>query len=70
MSFLTKNQTSWPYAVGGLVLVILFIVTVAGWVINFFEIIGSFADPIGAEFVMRVIGIFVFPLGSFMGWFV
>ncbi|WP_287248886.1 hypothetical protein [Mesorhizobium sp.] len=51
-------------------LYLAFIVTVVtGWVMNIVDII-NYTGPMGGEFVLRVVGIFLAPLGAFMGLFV
>lgn len=42
---------------------------VTGWVMNIVDIINH-TGLMGGEFVLRVAGIFVAPLGSFMGLFI
>lgn len=40
---------------------------VFGWIINIFKI--AFADNIDGMVVLRVIGVFVAPMGGVVGWF-
>ena len=40
-----------------------------GWVINIFEMFSMMGDPRTGEFILKIIGIPVFPIGIFMGWF-
>jgi len=51
-------------------LVFLFIMAlgVAGWIRNLFAL-GSNFDPITGEVMLRVIGVFIAPIGAVMGWF-
>jgi len=39
-----------------------------GWVLNIVKLVGAGFDPIGAEVVLRVIGIFMAPLGAILGY--
>lgn len=50
-----------------LVLVSLFL-ALAGWIANLFKIFGTSFEPLTAIAVMRVVGIFVAPLGSVLGF--
>ena len=42
---------------------------VAGWFINIYQLVDSVDSPVTVETVVRVAGIFLAPLGSFMGLF-
>lgn len=51
---------------------ILFILgLLIGWVMNLIEVInlGLSASPLTTEFIVRLIGVPVGPLGGIMGWF-
>lgn len=40
-----------------------------GWVLNLFEVIGiRYTDTITLEIILRVVGLFLLPLGGIMGW--
>lgn len=41
-----------------------------GYVMNILDLIGMPLDPLTGEAVVRIVGIFVPPLGAFMGIFV
>lgn len=47
----------------------LIILGVIGYVMNIFHIIRSIAGPLDLFLVLRVVGVFVFPLGAIIGWF-
>jgi hypothetical protein len=51
-----------------LVLVSLFFAAVFGWIANLFKIFGTSFEPLTAIAVMRIVGIFVAPLGSVLGF--
>jgi len=53
----------------GLVSIVVMGLMVAGWVKNLFALIGSNFDPITGEVMLRVIGVFIAPIGAVMGWF-
>lgn len=53
----------WIYIVIGLV-------GLVGWIINIVDIFHSNFSNITGELVLRVVGIFIAPLGSIMGLFV
>lgn len=42
---------------------------VIGWVINIVELFSQSFDPLTAVAVLRVVGIFIPPLGAIMGYF-
>lgn len=46
----------------------LFLVAVAGWMMNLVKFIGSLGDPLTTMFFGRVVGIFVAPLGAILGY--
>lgn len=49
--------------------IIIFIVSIVGWVWNIIKITQhDFSDPITAMIVLRVVGIIVAPLGVVMGY--
>ncbi len=64
MSFLEKFTIGY-----GLFIIILAILVAIGWVMNVIDLVRWNAD-ITAEFIIRVAGIFVPPLGAIMGWFI
>lgn len=41
-----------------------------GWVINIVELVGTSFDPLTGLAVLRVIGVFIPPLGAVLGYFV
>lgn len=51
-----------------LMLVGVGIAAVAGWVINILEVFGSNFSVITGELVLRVVGIFIPPIGAVMGY--
>jgi len=53
---------------GSLAIIAVFIAGVIGWVMNIMTIAGSEFTPITGLLVLRVVGIFVAPLGAVLGW--
>jgi hypothetical protein len=53
---------------GSLAIIALFIAAVIGWIMNIMTIAGSEFTPITGLLVLRVVGIFVAPLGAVLGW--
>jgi len=52
-----------------LVLIVLFLFGVVGWGLNIYKIISS-TDPITTGLmIVRIIGIFIAPLGGLLGYF-
>lgn len=39
-----------------------------GWVLNIVHIIGAASGPLTTLLVLRIVGIFAFPLGAILGW--
>jgi hypothetical protein len=50
-------------------LLIIVITAIVGWVMNLFELFHMIGEPIGTEFIIRIVGIFVAPIGTIMGFF-
>lgn len=48
----------------------LIAVGMVGWVLNIIKLCGMDAEPLTTMFIMRIIGIFVAPIGSILGLFV
>lgn len=52
--------------------VVLFIllwgVGLVGWIVNIFKLVGCDFSDLGAEVILRIVGIFVAPLGSILGF--
>jgi hypothetical protein len=46
----------------------LWLAAVVGWVWNIFKLVGLVGEPVGAEFVLRIVGIVLAPLGAIMGY--
>lgn len=56
--------------VAGASFILLFLVAVIlGWIMNIVDLFHQSFDPLTAVAVLRVVGIFVPPLGAVMGWF-
>ena len=65
MTTKTSEAFAFPF------LVVIFLVWVAamtGWVLNIISIFGGTFDPLTGVMILRVVGIFVAPLGAIMGW--
>ena len=57
------------YALTGMLLwIAAFIALAVGWVMNIVTIAHIMAEPITGMFVLRVVGIFVAPLGGVLGY--
>ena len=41
---------------------------VVGWVMNIITIWHTVDDPLTAKFILRVVGVFVVPIGAILGW--
>lgn len=54
--------------IGGLLAIALTVLGIYGWIANIVALSGSTFDPISGLVVLRVIGIFLAPLGSVLGF--
>ena len=50
-------------------IIVLAILSSIGWVMNLVALFNATFTPLTGALVLRVVGIFVPPLGGFMGWF-
>ena len=50
-------------------IVLVWVAAVIGWIMNIVTVAGSSFDVITGILVLRVIGIFVAPLGAVLGYF-
>ena len=50
-------------------ILVVFFAGLVGWVMNIAELIGMIGASIDAEFVLRLVGVFVAPLGAVLGYF-
>ena len=60
MTFVEKYILFWLFA--------LFVVGI-GWVMNIIDLLGMSLDPLTPLAVLRVVGIFIPPLGAVLGYF-
>ena len=67
MKYLQKGYTLVELLVGGFIFIVLPL-AVWGWVWNIVKLIGMGLDPITGLLIVRVIGIFVPPLGAVVGF--
>jgi len=55
---------------GGLIVGFIFMILVAiGWVMNIVHLVHQESIGFTGETIIRIIGIFLAPIGSIMGWF-
>lgn len=45
------------------------VAAITGWFMNAYHIFTMIGQPIGTEFIIRIVGVFVAPIGSIMGLF-
>lgn len=60
MTFVEKYVLFW--------LIVLVVVGI-GWVMNIIDLLGTSFDPITGLAILRVVGIFIPPLGAVLGYF-
>ena len=61
-----KNQKG--FTTNELVFAVIGLLTIGGWVANIVKLAGSTFDVITGMLVLRVVGIFIPPLGAVMGF--
>lgn len=66
MKFTFKSPSGSVIAL--LIYAVLLVAFVSGWVMNVMAIAGSSFDTISGMLVLRVIGVFLAPLGAVLGW--
>lgn len=56
---------------GGFIILALWFLAVTGWVMNIVKLIGftGTVAMMGIFEILRIVGIFVAPLGAVLGWF-
>lgn len=52
----------------GLMGLILLLAGCIGWIRNLIQLFSASFDPLTGEVVLKIIGIFIAPLGAVMGW--
>ena len=52
-----------------LILLSFVLAAITGWFMNAYHLFTMIGEPVGTEFILRIVGIFVAPLGSIMGLF-
>ena len=53
----------------GLGFIALWILVIVGWVMNIVALWGASFDPLTGPVILRIVGIFVAPLGAVLGLF-
>ena len=48
--------------------VVIIILATIGWVLNIMQLFTSTFDPLTGEVLLKIIGIFLTPLGAVLGW--
>lgn len=66
----TFNKQSGATTVVAILYLLVIITGIIGWISNIVKLAGCDFSQIGGEIVLRIVGIFVAPLGSVMGLFV
>jgi hypothetical protein len=56
-------------AVPFLALLSFIVAMFVGWCMNVYQLFEMIGEPLGTEFVLRIVGVFVAPMGSIMGLF-
>ena len=52
-----------------LVLLAFLVSMFVGWCMNVYQLFQMIGQPLGTEFALRIVGVFVAPMGSIMGLF-
>ena len=64
---MNQNKQS-GYTINELLVAIIVILGLIGWILNIAKITWVISEPITGMFVLRVVGIFLVPLGSILGF--
>lgn len=51
-----------------IMIMVIWAFMVAGWIMNIMTLWNTIDDPITAKVVVRIAGIFIFPLGAILGY--
>ena len=51
-----------------IMIMIIWAFMVAGWIMNIMTLWNTIDDPLTAKVVVRIAGIFIFPLGAILGY--
>ncbi|TFG99692.1 hypothetical protein E4H12_01975 [Candidatus Thorarchaeota archaeon] len=51
-----------------LIMLTVYLATAIGWVWNIVKIVAAMSDPLAGMFILRCVGILVFPLGAVLGY--
>ncbi len=52
----------------GIAYIVFVAAMIAGWIMNIMTIWNTYDLPLTGKFVLRIIGIFVFPIGGVLGY--
>lgn len=55
--------------IAALLIIVVWLAGVVGWVMNIVAIATGTFDPVTPMMVLRLIGVFMLPLGGVLGWF-
>lgn len=61
----SRDQTPLAVYLG---LIFLYVAMTVGWIMNIVTIWNSMDNEVTAKFIIRVVGIFVFPIGAVLGY--
>lgn len=62
----TKDKVGLGLIIFGAIMLLLI---ASGWVMNIIDLVQLESIVFCGEHIMRIIGIFIAPIGAFMGWF-
>ena len=65
-----SNDGGIAASIGVLLIVALWVTCIVGWIMNIVKLVGMIGGVAGMEFILRIVGIPVGPLGVVMGLFV
>jgi len=64
LNLFNKKMPDWAFFTG---MVLAVISVPICWVLNLIEVFSGLDDPVSGLYVLRCIGVFVFPLGAILG---
>lgn len=68
MAYGNQMKNKQPSVLGGIFVLIVVAAIVIGWVLNIVKLVEVIYDPLNAMTILRIVGIFVPPLGAIFGY--
>lgn len=68
-----RRNSGNAFAIGGLIVVLLWILAIVGWIMNLWKCVAGFLEvptlgEVTTTTIVQLVGVFTGPVGSVMGW--